>query len=156
MAINTNSNITLDTSGETPMVTGPAGYYISNISKNLGKAVGSIDMVPGNGSCSYDSSSSTNVTVSDTNTSGVKVVFTGSGSVSAVAKITTAGYTPTNTSFATGTSTSSNSIPATKYITGVTLTNETEFDITVPNGSSDETVTFHFVVDGNGNTTITS
>jgi hypothetical protein len=89
----------------------------------IGKAVGIVDMVPGNGSCDYDSSSSENVTTSDTNTSGVKVVFTGSGSVSAVAKITTAGYTSVNNSFATSNSTSSNSVPATKYITGITLTN---------------------------------
>lgn len=42
----------------------------------------------------------------------------------------------------------------TMYVTGVTLTNGKQFDITVPNGSN-STITFHFSVDDNGNTTIT-
>lgn len=42
---------------------------------------------------------------------------------------------------------------AVQYITGVTLTNGKEFDITVPNGNS--TITFHFAVDNSGNVTIT-
>lgn len=130
----------------TPTKTADATIYIPT-------AIGKVIMTKGNGSCSYVLASSTNVTVSDTDTSGVKVVFTGSGSVSATAKITTAGYTPINASFATGTSTSSNSTTAIKYITGVTLENEKEFDITVPNGTG--TITFHFAVDANGNTTIT-
>jgi hypothetical protein len=40
------------------------------------------------------------------------------------------------------------------YVTGVTLTNGKQFDVTVPNGSN-STITFHFSVDNNGNTTIT-
>lgn len=40
------------------------------------------------------------------------------------------------------------------YINGVVLENGKSFDITVPNGSSG-TLTYHFSVDANGNTTIT-
>jgi hypothetical protein len=39
-------------------------------------------------------------------------------------------------------------------LTGVTLTAGKQFNITVPNGEND-TITFHFSVDENGNTTIT-
>jgi hypothetical protein len=109
-------------------------------------------MTKGNGSCSL--SSSTNVTTSDSNTSGVSVTFAGSGSVSATAKVTTAGYTPTNNSFATGSSTSSNSASLTKYITGVTLTAGKTFSITVPNGSANDLITFVFTVDANNNVTV--
>lgn len=42
----------------------------------------------------------------------------------------------------------------TQYLTGVTLTAGKQFNITVPNGEND-TITFHFSVDENGNTTIT-
>lgn len=41
-----------------------------------------------------------------------------------------------------------------QYLTGVTLTAGKQFNITVPNGEND-TITFHFSVDENGNTTIT-
>ena len=41
-----------------------------------------------------------------------------------------------------------------RYINGVVLENGKSFDITVPNGSSG-TLTYHFSVDANGNTTIT-
>ena len=42
----------------------------------------------------------------------------------------------------------------TQYLTGVTLTAGKQFNVTVPNGEND-TITFHFSVDENGNTTIT-
>jgi len=107
-------------------------------------------MTKGNGACSYTAGSSANITVSDTDTSGIKIAFSGSGSVSAVAK-TTAGYTPANNSFATGASTSSNSATATKYITGVKLTGADHyFDITVPNGSDGSFITFRFTIGQNG------
>ena len=145
---------------------GSAPTSINNLSKSATRiyipaATGSITMTAGNGSCSYNSSSSTNITVSDTNTSGVKIAFNGSGSVSAVAK-TTVGYTPANNSYATGTSTSSNSTTGSKYVTGVNIRppdgqNDTrQFSITVPNGSrsADDTITFVFTVDYDGNVTV--
>lgn len=122
----------------------------------LVKAVGSVTMTAGNGTCTYDSA--TNATISSSTTdpgSGVSVTFKGKGAVSATAT-TTAGYTPTNNSFATGASTNSNEASLTKYITGVTLQKSTSnrtFDITVPNGSS--TVKFTFTVDTNGNVVVT-
>ena len=129
----------------TPGITGGTTVYIQ-------KAVGSVTMTKGNGSCTLQTS--TNVTTSDTNTSGVSVTFRGSGAVSATAKITTAGYTPTNTSFATGALTSSNTADLTKYITGVTLTAGKTFSITVPNGSASDLITFVFTVDSNNNVSV--
>ena len=137
----------------TPGVTGGKTVYIQ-------AAAGSVTMSKGNGSCVLQTSN--NVTTSDTNTSGVSVTFRGSGAVSATAKITTAGYTPTNTSFATGSSTTSNTADLTKYITGVTLTKGKSFSITVPNGAlnsdgtNNDTITFVFTVanDNTGNVTI--
>jgi len=85
----------------------------------LVKAAGSVTMTAGNGSVT-----GSNVTLSDTN-NGISV--TGKGAVSATAKITTAGYTPTNTSFATGSSTNSNS--ATKYITAVAVPKDIPFSV---------------------------
>ena len=73
--------------------------------------------------------------------------------MSATAKITTAGYTPTNNSFASGASTNSNEASLTKYITGATVTTSKNFNITVPNGSG--TVTFNFAVDSNNNVLVT-
>lgn len=123
-------------------------------------ATGSVTMTKGNGSCTLQTSA--NVTTSDTDTSGVSVTFRGSGAVSATAKITTAGYTPVNNSFATGSSTSSNTADLTKYITGVTLTKGKTFSITVPNGplnsngTNNDVITFVFTVanDNTGNVTV--
>lgn len=121
-------------------------------------AVGAINMAAGNGSCAYSSANSSNITVSDTDTSGVSIGFTGSGAVSATCAITTAGYAPLTNSFATGTSTSSNSATATKYVTGVKLVAPSSgtryFDIQVPNGSTTEWITFRFTVDSSGNVTV--
>lgn len=131
-------------------------------------AVGSVTMVAGNGSCTYNTDSTTgskNITVSDIDTSGIKFVAIGSGELSASAKITTAGYAPqtaSNSSFASGSSTSSNSATLIKYVTGVKIEkpeeNTRSFDIEVPNGYVNGTlqyITFHFTVDSNGNTVIT-
>lgn len=131
----------------TPSVSGGKTVYIQ-------AAVGSVTMTAGNGTCTYDSTNSSHVTVSDSDTSGVKVIFKGSGAVSATAKITTAGYTPTNNSFATGSSTSSNTASLTKYITGVELVAGKSFSITVPNGSANDKITFVFTVDSNNNVTV--
>lgn len=121
----------------------------------INAAVGSVTMTAGAGSCTYNSG--TNITVADNDTdynSGVSVKFNGSGSVTATAKITKAGYSPINNNFATGSSTASNSASLIKYIKGVTLTAPSsgtrQFDITVPNGTT-ETITFHFHVDSESN-----
>ena len=121
------------------------------------EAEGSITLTAEAGLCTYNSTSSVNVTVSDTNTSGVAITFDGSGEVSGLAQITTAGYTPLNNSFATATATSSETASLTKYITGVTIeapdTANTYniFNITVPNGSPTDFITFRFSVDSSGN-----
>lgn len=124
-------------------------------------AVGTVTMTKGAGSCSL--LSSTNVEASTTtNNSGVSITCRGSGSVSATAKITTAGYAPTTSSFATGQSTSSNTADQIIHINGVTLTKGKTFRITVPNGplNSDGTnnseITFVFTVanDNTGNVTV--
>ena len=116
------------------------------------KAIGSVTMSAGNGECILNSNA--NITFGSSNTSGVSVGFKGRGAVSATAKITSAGYTETNNSFATGSSTNSQySDELIKYITGVTIGNSKNFDITIPNGSS--TMTLNFSVDSSGNVTIT-
>ena len=121
-------------------------------------AVGAVNMTAGNGSCAYSSTNSTNITVSDTNTSGIQIGFTGSGQVTGTAAITTAGYAPVTNSFATSNATSSNESTATKYVTGVTLEAPTSgtryFDITVPNGDGGDTITFRFTVDSSCNVTV--
>ena len=120
----------------------------------LVKAVGSVTMTAGNGTCTYNSASNATISSSTTDPgSGVSVTFKGKGAVSATAKITTAGYTPTNNSFASGASTNSNEASLTKYITGATVTTSKNFNITVPNGSG--TVTFNFAVDSNNNVLVT-
>ena len=103
------------------------------------EAVGKVTMTAGSGNVI-----GSNVTLSTSNTSGVSV--TGKGNVSSTAKITTAGYTPINDSFATGSSTSSNE--ETKYITGVTLTSGKSFQVT------DTINTWNWTIDSNGNVTI--
>lgn len=103
------------------VASGTKGTITVSGSAYVPAAAGSITMTAGSGSVT-----GSNATLSSTNTSNVSV--TGKGSVSATAKITTAGYTPTNTSFATGASTSSNG--STKYITGITLGKGYQFDIT--------------------------
>lgn len=103
----------------------------------IGKAAGSVTMTKGNGSVS----GSTGVTLETTNNSGLSV--SGNGAVSATAKIDTAGYTPTNTSFATGSSTSSNT--ATKYLKGVTLQASKQFEV------NDGTYNWTWKKDASGN-----
>lgn len=109
-------------------------------------ASGSVAMTAGDGNVT-----GSGCTLSTSDTSGVSV--TGSGSVSAVAKVGTAGFTPVTDNFASGSAASS---AATKYITGVTLTAPSSgvrsFAVTVPDGAT--TVTFTFQVDASGNVTI--
>lgn len=109
------------------------------------KAVGSTTCAGGNLTWTNG-----NAIIDTTSTNGVEIKVKRED-VIATSKITTAGYTPTNDSFSTETLSEATD---TKYITGVTLTNGKQFNITVPNGSNG-TVTFHFAVDNNGNTTIT-
>jgi len=118
-------------------------------------AAGSVTITGGSGACTY--STATNANCSTTNNSGVEITFTGGGTVTAVAKITTAGYTPTNNNFATATAGSGNGVGSI-YVNGVTLTPPNSgtryFDITVPNGSINDYMTFRFTVDTSGNVTI--
>lgn len=139
--------ITVSTSKSvTPSVTagwvasGTAGTVSVTGSAYIPKAVGSVAMTAGDGSVS-----GSNCTLSTTNLSGVSV--TGKGAVSATAKIDTAGYTPTNTSFATGASTNSKS--ATKYINGVTIGSGKTFTV------NDGIYTWTWSIDASGNVSIT-
>lgn len=121
-------------------------------------AIGAVNMTAGNGDCQYNTTNSVNVYVSDTNTSGVAIGFSGAGTVSAVASITTAGYAPQTNSFATGTSTQSQTADAIKYLTGIKLvppeTGTRYFDIEIPNGSTTDFIVFRFTVDTLGNVTV--
>jgi hypothetical protein len=82
----------------------------------------------------------------------IKAIASQSAKISATVSITASGYTPTNSSFALSSKTIS-TVSATYYITGVTLENNSAFDITIPNGA-ESPITLHFSVDSNGNTTI--
>ena len=81
----------------------------------------------------------------------IKAITSQNTAITATAT-TTSGYTPQNNSFATSSKTIS-TVSATYYITGVTLENNSVFDITIPNGA-ESPITLHFSVDSNGNTTI--
>ena len=139
----------------TPTKTADATIYIPT-------TTGTVTMTPGVGICSYTTAINAVVNTSTGDPgSGVCVTFTGSGKVSATVGVT-AGYTPKNTSFATGPSTTSQTKNTTAWITGVTLTKGKTFSITVPNGAlnsdgtNNSTVTFVFTVanDNTGNVTI--
>ena len=82
----------------------------------------------------------------------IKAIASQSAKISASVSITTSGYTPVNSSFAS-TSKAISTVSSTYYITGVTLENNSVFDITIPNGTG-STITLHFAVDASGNTTI--
>jgi hypothetical protein len=98
----------------------------------------------------------TNATTSGTDTSGVKVVANAKASRTAVLYngavngwVNKADNTATEV-----TAISNQALTAeTKYITGVDIKASKNFDITVPNG--DDTVTFNFAVDDNGNVLVT-
>ena len=97
----------------------------------------------------------TNVTLSNTD-NGISVVATGGGTAHATAAgtVTQAGYVPLNGSFgSTEINASSASTTAQTYISGVTIvapqTGSRTFSVTVPNGSTTATFTFHVDSDGN-------
>lgn len=97
----------------------------------------------------------TNATASTNDTSGIAVQTKGSAGVGAVTYDGAVnGWVNVNDDSVAKSAVSSNQWNGDiYYLTGVTLGNGKSFDITVPNGSSG-TVTFHFSVDANGNTTI--
>lgn len=152
---------TVLTSGYTPANTNTAAIAADTFSLN---AIGSTKTIPAaagtttitGGTIKMNSPTTANVSFSTTapTYSGIyiKAIAAQSAAITASAKITTAGYTPTNDSFSTSTKTISTS-SRTYYITGVTLENNSTFDITIPNGA-ETPITLHFSVDGNGNTTI--
>ena len=100
----------------------------------------------------------TNVTLGNTN-NGISIVASGGGTASATASAvsTQSGYIPNSQSIGSTTLTDTASTTNTLYVSGVTLTTPASgtntFTVTVPNGTND-TVTFTFTVDANGNTTI--
>lgn len=97
-----------------------------------------------------------NATTSNTNTSGVSVQAKASANRANVTySAAVNGWVNANngaTAFS-GTTSATTLTPETKYITGVNIGTSKNFDITVPNG--EDTVTFNFAVDGNGNVLVT-
>lgn len=126
LSVNQNGKITLKTSGT---------YLDRNIEINVPSA----SVTPG---ATNGDISGVNVTLEDTNSSGVSV------SREAI------NYSLDNAGWIN--SLSGNAAKATKYITGVTLTKPSSgtrsFSVTVPEGST--TATFVFNVDSNGNVTV--
>jgi len=100
----------------------------------------------------------TNCTLSETDSSGVSIITSGTCSRAAITynEAVNGWVTANNGATPTGGAASSavNLSTTTRYLTKVVLTNGKTFQIEVPNGSSG-TVTFTFSVDSNGNTTIT-
>ena len=103
------------------------------------------------------------VVISDTDTCGAYITSTGSASRAAVTYAAAVnGYVikSSGTVALAGTSSNTNQGTATKkYINGVKIyapSGDTEryFDVTVPNGSTTEFITFRFKVDKNGNVTV--
>lgn len=99
----------------------------------------------------------TNATTSTTNTSGVAIQAKGAAGRDALLyNGAVEGWVSANdNAVASAAVASSEWNGTTYYLTGVTLGNSKTFDITVPNGASDP-VTFRFIVDASGNTTVTS
>ena len=153
--ITTATNVTVRNA-----TTSNKSFTISSASKDIwfgvSRATVQINMSASSGVCEY--SSSTNMTVSDTNSSGVGITFTGSGNVGASATVIQGGYVEKDAVVATSAAMPSNNSSATKYITGVTIVPPTSgtraFSITIPNGSTEDFITFNFYVDSLGNTTI--
>lgn len=100
----------------------------------------------------------TNCELSENNTSGIIITTGGTCSRAALTYndevngwvTASSGTTPTGA----GASNAENLATQTRYLTKVTLTNNKTFQIEVPNGSPENTITFTFSVDNNGNTTI--
>ena len=95
---------------------------------------------------------STNTSFSNSDTSGIIIQPTGTLNRNVVTLMASGGLINNDTRLPAITNQQCNG--NTQYLTGVTLTAGKQFDITVPNGDND-TITFHFLVDENGNTTIT-
>ena len=97
----------------------------------------------------------TNMTTSDTDTSGIVILAKGTAGRDAVLYngAVNGWVSKSDNTSASAAVASSTWNGTTYYATGVTLTNGKSFNITVPNGSSG-TITFTFSVDNNGNTTI--
>lgn len=95
---------------------------------------------------------STNASFSDSDISGIMVQPSGLLNRAAVNLVTLDGLINNNVGLSNIINQQCNG--SSQYLTGVTLTAGKQFNITVPNGEND-TITFHFSVDENGNTTIT-
>ncbi len=100
----------------------------------------------------------TNATTSTSDTSGVKVDASAKYSRAAVLyNGAVNGWVNKANDAATGINAISNQAltanPDTKYITGVTIGNSKNFDITIPNGGLQ--LTLNFAVDGSGNVVVT-
>lgn len=143
------------------------GYFTSGSATDsdvdgivVGKMNAAAITLSGNGALNGKTASAaftgiTTATTDDYN-NGLLVQSKGTAGRAAVTYTNTAGYIPEHTSAQTLSSAVSVSTwnGAAYYLKGVTLTapstGERQFDITVPNGTSD-TITFHFHVDANSN-----
>lgn len=152
-----NSSITINKQTGTKATLSTANTYVNkNIELTLNVKTATPTFEGGYLNNKNASASFTNMTTSTENTSGVIISTKGTAGRDALFyNMPIDGWVSKNNgTIASESISASNWNGTTYYATGVTLTNGKSFDITVPNGS-EQTITFHFSVDSNGNTTIT-
>ena len=151
-----NGTITLNKQSGTTITLQTREQYINKlIELTVNAQTASVNVKGGALTNKTASATFSNATVSSTDTSGISVQTKGSagreavsynGAVNGWVKIA-------NNTVCSNAVSSSSWNGQNYYLTGVNLTNGKEFNITVPNGNGD-TITFHFAVDANGNTTV--
>ena len=148
---------TLDKQNNTLLTLGTANKFISkliSLTLNARSATPAFDGGALNNKAA--TAAFTNMTTSSTDTSGVAIQAKGTAGRDAVLfnGAVDGWVTKSDNAEASGAVSASTWNGTTYYATGVTLGNGKAFDITVPDGTN-STVTFHFSVDAEGNTTIT-
>lgn len=132
-------------------------YVDGNIVLNLSAKTATPAVTGGAPSGTATFGTPTNCVLSETNSSGISIITSGTCSRAAIKYDGAVNGWVTASNGATpdggGASNAVNLTTTTRYLTKVTLTNGKTFQIEVPNGSSG-TITFTFSVDSNGNTTI--
>ena len=130
-------------------------YVAKNIVLALAAQIDSVAVKGGALNSQAASATFTNMTTNSTNTSGIEIQTQGSAGRDAILLDGDIdGWVTGSEEDSVGSAIAASSWNGTKYYaTGVTLTAGKAFSITVPNGGND-TITFNFSVDANGNTTI--
>ena len=152
-----NSSITINKQTGTKATLSTANTYVNkNIELVLNVKTASPTFSGGALNNKNASASFTNMTTSTENTSGVIISTKGTaGRDALIYDNSIDGWvSKSNNTVASNAISTSNWDGLTYYATGIILTNGKSFNITVPNGN-EETITFHFSVDSNGNTTVT-